>query len=295
MAAFVIGNIPVDWSMSQDEEGHRDYQLIWQVQTDGPTYGPDYAMFASGLPVPGAHLGVGMTHDPWAFYQRKGTAKLKSRDQHRSIWLVETAFSTRPVKRCQTSSIEDPLLEPPKIRGAFDTFQREAMADKDGHPLLNAAGQRFRGPAVQIEDGWPTVEVEQNVAWINLPLLGSYRYSVNNATFWGMPTRTVKCKTFTWERVLYGTCYYYFKVVTSFQLNESKWDLHLLEEGEMVRIPGTTPPKFRRAKDDYEENVHVLLDAAGNALAPGAAEVYTDKRVLKELNFSTVGWPATLI
>jgi hypothetical protein len=269
--------------------------VTFEVRTDGLIYGPDHALFCPALPLPGASLNIGATVDPWAFYQRKGSAKLMSREQSNRIWLVDINFSTRPIRRCQSSSIEDPLLEPPKTRGAFDVFQREAMTDKDGHPLLNAAGQRFRGPAVQIEDGWPTVEVEQNVAWINLALLAQYRYAVNNAVFWGMPARTVKCKTFTWERVLYGTCYYYFKVVTSFQLNDSKWDLHLLEEGEMVKIPGTTPAKFRRAKDDYEENVHVLLDASGNALAPGATEVYTDKRVLRELNFSTVGWPATIL
>jgi len=295
MAAFVIGGVPHDWSLTTDDEGHRDYSVIWQVQTDGPIYGPDYAMFAAGLPLPGESLNLGATRDDWAFYQRKGSAKLKSRDQHRCIWLVETQFSTRPIRRCQTGQIEDPLLEPPKIRGGFDSFQREAMTDKDGKPLLNAAGQRFRGPAVQIEDGWPTVEIEQNVAWINLAFLAQYRYAVNKTTWWDMPPRTVKCKTFTWEQVLYGTCYFYFKVATSFQLNDEKWDLHLLQEGEMVKIPGTTPPKFRRAKDDYEENVHVLLDADGNALAPGATEVYVDKRVLRELEFSTVGWPATLL
>lgn len=294
MTASIIGGAPVDWSMTTDEEGHRDYAVLWQVRTDGPTYGPDFAMFCPGLPAPGASLHIGPTVDPYAYYQRKGNAKLKSRDKHRSIWIVQTDFSTRPVRRCETSTYQNPLLEPHKVRGGSDTFQREATVDKDGKALLNAAGQRFRGPAVQIEDGWPTVEVEQNVSWINLPFLSQYRYTVNNATFWGCPARTLKCKTFTWERVLIGTCSYYFRVATSFQINAAKWDLHLLQEGDMVKIPGTSPAQYRRAKDAYEENVHVLLDAAGNALAAGAAEVYTDKRVLAELNFSAVGWPVTL-
>lgn len=296
MAAFVIGGAPCDWSLSTDEEGHRDYNVIWQVQTDGPLYGPDDAMFCAGLPAPGASLNIGSCVDAYAYYQRKGSAKLKSRDQHRSIFLVETAFSTRPVRRCETSNYENPLLEPHKVRGGADSFQREATVDKDGNALLNAAGQRFRGPAVQIEDGWPTIEVEQNVSWINLAFLAQYRYSVNNATFWTCPARTLKCKTFTWERLVIGACAaYYFRVATSFQINAEKWDLHLLEEGDMVKIAGTTPAQFRRAKDPYEENVHVLLDAAGNALAPGATPIYTDKRVLKELNFSVVGWPASLL
>lgn len=295
MTAIVKDNAPIDWSMTTDEEGHRDYSVLWEVHTSGPTYGPDAAMFAPGLPMPGASLNIGYCVDPWAFYQRKGSAKLKERDKHRSIWVVETVFSTRPVRRCETDSFEDPLLEPHKVRGGFDTFQREAIVDKDGNAILNSAGQRFRGPAVQIEDGWPTVEVEQNASWINLPFLAQYRYSVNNATWWGCAPRQIKCKTFTWERILFGLCFFYYRVTTSFQLNEDTWDLHLLQEGDMVKIPGTSPPRYRRAKDEFEENVHVLLDASGNALAAGAAEVYTDKRVLPELDFSVVGWPASLL
>lgn len=294
MASFIIGGAPFDWSMTTDEEGHRDYQILWQVQNDGPTYGPEDAMFCAGLPAPGASLNIGHCIDGYAYYQRKGSAKLKSRDKHRSIWIVQTDFSTRPVRRCETSNYENPLLEPHKVRGSADVFQREAQTDKDGNALLNSAGQRFRGPAVQIEDGWPTIEVEQNVSWINVAVLGQYRYSVNNATFWGCAARTLKCKVLTWERVLIGTCSYYFRVATTFQYNAEKWDLHLLQEGDMVKIPGTSPARYRRAKDAYEENVHVLLDASGNALAAGATPVYTDKRVLAERDFSTVGWPVSL-
>lgn len=295
MASTIIGGTPCDWYMETDEEGHRDYHVFWNVETDGETYGPDAAMFCPGLPLPGASLNIGNCVDAYAYYQRKGNAKLKRREVRRTTWLVQTDFSTRPVRRCETSKWENPLLEPHKVRGGFDTFQKEAIVDKDGDAILNSAGQRFKGPAVQIEDGWPTAEVEQNVSWINLPFLAQYRYSVNNATFWGCAARTIKCKTFTWERVLYGTCSYYFRVSTSFQLNADTWDLHLLDEGDMVKVPGTTPAQYRRAKDWQEENVHVLLDGAGNALAAGDPEVYLDKRVLKELNFAAVGWPASLL
>lgn len=295
MAAYIIGSGPYDWAMSEDEEGHRDYQVFWEVKTDGPAYGPDYALFCAGLPTPGASLSIGSTTDAWAFYQRKGTAKLKDRNKHRSIWIVQTDFSTRPVRRCETGKFENPLLEPHKVRGGGDSFQREAIVDKDGNALLNSAGQRFKGPTVQIEDGWNTLEVEQNVAWINATVLGTYRYATNDATFWGFAARTLKVKSLTWQRVLYGTCSYFFTVSTTFQINPDTWDLHLLDEGDMVKVPGTAPAQYRRAKDWQEENVHVLLDGSGNALAAGAAEVYLDKRVLKELNFSTVGWPVTLL
>lgn len=295
MASTIIGNTPYDWSMTEDEEGHRDYAVLWQVHTDGPTYGPDHALYCPGLPAPGASLNIGNTVDPWAFYQRKGSAKLKSRDQNKSVFLVETNFSTRPIRRCQSSQSQDPLLEPHQVRGSADAFMREAMGDKDDKPLLYSSNERIRGPAVQIEDGWPTIEVQQNVAWINLAFLGQYRYATNVTTFWGCPARTLKCKTINWERVLYGTCYFFFRVTTTFQLNLQTWDLRILDEGDMVLVPGSNPPQFRRAKDAYEENVHVLLDGNGNALAPGDPEVYLEKRVLRELDFSVVGWPPALL
>jgi hypothetical protein len=284
-----------DWSMDTDEEGHRDYTLIWQVQTSGATYGPDHALFASGMPLPGSSLSVGNTVDPWAFYQRKGSARLKNRGSRKDVWLATTIFSTRPVRRCQNNTIADPLLEPHRVRGSADMFTREATEDKDGNPLLYSSNERIKGPAIQEEDGYPTIELEQNVAWLNIPFLTDYRYAVNSAAWWGMPARTIRCKTFTWERVLYGTCYFYFRVTTTFQLNENTWDLEILDEGDMVKIAGTSPAEFRRAKDEFEETVHVLLDGNGNALAPGATPVYLNKRVRKEKDFSAVGWPVVIV
>ena len=284
-----------DWSLETDEEGHRDYTLVWQVQTTGPTYGPDHALFAPGMPLPGASLNAGATVDPWAFYQRKGSARLKSRSSRKDVWLATTVFSTRPVRRCQNNTIADPLLEPHRVRGGADAFTREATEDKDGKSLLYSSGERMRGPALQIEDGYPTIELEQNVAWINIPFLTQYRYAVNNGTWWGMAARTIRCQTFTWERILYGTCYYYFRVTTRFQLNEKTWDLRILDEGDMVKIAGTSPAKFRRAKDEFEENVRVLLDGSGNALDPGAEPVYLDKRVRAERDFGVVGWPVVIV
>jgi len=281
------------WDKSTDDEGHVDYNLVWNVETDGPYADPT---FAAGLPAPGSTLSVGgVLTNPWAFYQRKGSAKLRHEGKHFRLWDVTTLFTTRPNRRCQTDAIEDPLLEPHKIRGGQDTFQREAIEDKDGNAILNAAGQRFRGPAVQIEDGYSTFEIEQNVAWINVDVLGDYVYAVNNAAHWGLGARTIRCRSITWEEVLYGTCYFYFKVTSGFQINKKTWDLKLLEEGDVVLIKDTNPPRFKRAKDEYEENLtHVLLDANGNALAPGDPEVYTTKRVRAEKDFSAAGWPATL-
>jgi len=294
MSALAV-TYPRDWTLSVDDEGHRDYTVVWPVETTDSLDGPDIALTAAGLPLPGASLSIGNSTDAWAFYQRKGSAKLRKSATQRKMWDVTTIYTTRPRARCESDSIENPLLEPHKVRGAFTKFQREAVKDKDGNAVLNSANQRFRGPAVQIADSRPTVELEMNVAWLDLDFLSDYVESVNDDTWWGLSERVIKCTDFTWEQLLYGSCYTYFHVVFSFELKADKWDLQLLDEGDMVKIPGTAPPEFKRAKDANEELVHVLLDGNGAALAPGDPEVYLPKRVRKEKDFSAVGWPATLL
>jgi len=291
MAAFIIGGKPYDWSLATDDEGHRDYSVVWQVQTDSPLHGPDHALYAPGMPMPGSSLSIGSTIDPWAFYQRKGSAKLKSRSNRRDVYLCETIFTTRPNRRCHTNKIEDPLLEPHKVRGAADLFTREATTDKDGKPLLTPCKERFRGPTLQIEDGWPTIELEQNVAWINLSVLTQYRHAVNSNVWWEQPIRTIRCKTFTWERVLYGTCYFYWKVATQFQLNADTWDIDLLNESNLEKIDG----EFVQAKDDRENNITVIVDSDGERWDGTGTAPTTKFRVRTERDFSTVGWPATLM
>lgn len=292
MSASVIGLH--NWSCDVDEEGHREYPVDWLVQTGGPAYGPTWALAASGLPLPGASLSIGSTTDSWAFYQRKGSAKFLKRESRRDVWIVTTVFSTKPARRCQTDSIGNPLLEPAKWKGGTAKYTVESSVDKDGDPLLNSANQRFTGPIVQTVRTHATISLEMNVAWFDLAFLAGYVEAVNDATFWGLPARTLKCTDFDWTQELYGTCSKYYQVAFGFEINPDTWDLSLLDEGDMVKIAGTTPARFRRAKDEFEENVRVLLDGAGNALEAGDPEVYLPFRVKQEKNFSAVAWPAAL-
>lgn len=294
MSATVLGSSPCDWWMDRDEEGHRDYTIQWKVQTSGATYGPNWALAATGLPTPGASLNIGASSDSWAFYTRKGSAKLMRKDSRRDIWLVTTVFSTRPLRRCSTNAVGNPLLEPNRWSGGVRKYTIETDKDKDGNALLNSAGERYTGPIVQDTRTHSTIELEMNVSWIDLAFLADYCEAVNNATWWGSAARTIKCTDFDWREEQYGSCTTFFNVRFSFEINPDTWDLKVLDEGDMVAIPGTSPTEFRRAKDDFEENVRVLLDGSGNALASGAAEVYNSFRCKKEKDFSTVGWPSTI-
>jgi glycerophosphoryl diester phosphodiesterase len=114
------------------------------------------------------------------------------------------------------------------------------------------------------------VELEMNVGWINLYWLAEYADSYNNATHWGMPARSIKCTTGPWERVLYGTCYYYFVVRFTFELRLPNWDIVVPDEGNRVKVAGSSPARYVQYKDEREENGITFLDGSGNALAAGA-------------------------
>ena len=292
MTAFVKNNFPTDWTLETDEEGYRDYKLQWLVLTDGKLYGPDYALTAPGMPTPGASLNVGNTVDPWCFYQRKGSAKLVKREANRQVWDVTTTFTNRPVKRCETAQFEDPLLEPHQVSGGFNKYSAEALEDRNGNAITNSVLQRIKGPAIQRDFNRPTVNLKMNVSWLDLAFLAEYVDAVNDATWWGQPARTIKCSEFTWERVLHGTCNFYFTVAFTFELKADTWDFAILDEGTKMKVPGSAPPRYVAYKDEREENATVLLDGNGN---PTGVPFYNEFRVYQEKDFSAVGWPASLL
>ena len=283
-----------DWSADFDDEGNATYTLTFPVETTHPTDGPDVAMTASGLPVPGASLGA-WGGNAWAFYNRKGSAKLKKVEALRKLWDVQCVFTTRPAKRCTTSAVEDPLLEPHRVKGTFQQQTKELLYDNAGAAIKNSAEQRYTGPIVQDTESTPVVELEMNVSWINLNWLADYADSYNNATWWSMPARSIKCTTGPWERVLFGTCYFYFVVRFTFELRLPNWDIVVPDEGTRVKVAGSSPARYVQYKDEREENARTFLDGSGNALAPGAALVTKTFQRPKQRNFAAAGWPASLL
>jgi hypothetical protein len=285
---------PKDWSVETDDEGHGDYTLTWGVETTSALDGPDVALSASGLPIPGASLSA-LGGNPWAFFNRKGAAKLKKVDALRKYWDVTTIFTTRPARRCTTNAIEDPLLEPHKVKGTFAQTIQELLYDVNGAALVNSAQQRYTGAIVQDTVSTPSVELEMNCSFIDLSWLANYADSYNLATHWGMPARSIKCTTGPWERVLYGTCYFYFIVRFTFELRLPNWDIVVPDEGTRVKVAGSSPARYVQYKDEREENGVTFLNGAGAALASGATLVTKTFQRPKQKDFSAAGWPASLL
>jgi hypothetical protein len=111
--------------------------------------------------------------------------------------------------------------------------------------------------------------------------------TLNDATLWGLAARKIKLSNVSWERLLYGTCDYYYKRVFDFDIDFSTFDRDVLDEGtkvlsgqwdrdtgewvllEIEGYGGTPnpdaqrPDHFIRYKDRNDENARVILDGNG--------------------------------
>jgi len=312
MTASVIGSEGrTKWRGGRTQEGHREYWLTQKVKTTDPDDGPDIVIQASGLPAIGSFWNYGNGSDTWAFCWPTRTQKPMVDGEPNQFWLVESYFTTKPFQRCQTTTIEDPLLEPQKVSGSFVKYTKEAIVDRNGNPLVSSSNEMYRGPQVEIDGNRPTVTIEQNVLVLGLDVFAPMVDTVNDASLWGLPARTIKLSNVSWERKHHGVCNKYYTRIFQFDVNFNTYDRSIIDEGTKVHIghwskcsPGTgtgTGPgtwvvdgsSFQRFKDCNGENIRTLLDGAGNPLL-GGVPVFNNFQFYSESNFLTLNVPLAL-
>ena len=286
-----------DWSLSIDKDGHRDYRLLWEVDTTSNADGPAVVANAAGLPTVGTTWAFGNDVDLWAFcWPNWVISPVLTKEANRQ-WTVEQVFSTKPLNRCQDNSIENPLLEPDRINGSFVRYVKEVTQDRFGEPLKTSSHELIRGAIAEFDHNRPTVTVEKNLASLPLVSFAPMIDSVNDATLWGLPARCVKLSNASWRRHLYGTCTYYYTVTYEFDIDYYDFDRKAIDEGTKVLSKGgdkTKPQDFELYKDRNGENTRVLLDGNGEPLKDDAEPVEIDISYYRESNLMTLGIPASL-
>lgn len=288
---------PLSWSLDANEEGHRDYKLRWLCLATSADDGPFTVLQASGLPTIGSAWSIGNDSDPWAFCWPNWKVTQIIDGEQNLHWVVEQPFSTRPLRRCQTTTIGDPLSEPAKISGSFLNYTEEATTDYLGNPLVSSSWEQLRGPLVERDACRATVNIGLNV--LTLPLAGytAMMNTLNDATLWGLAARCVKLSGVTFERNLYGTCSYYYTINYAFDIDFNTHDRELLDEGTRVLVGSGTlsnPLHFVAYKDLTGENSRVILDGAGNAWnGVGSPGTFLNQKYA-ESNLLLLGIPASL-
>jgi hypothetical protein len=263
-------------TMDRDDEGHRTYDLTWHYRTDDYLDGPETVlqMVNTLHPVGSAYV-EGNDYDPWAFRTPELTIA-----PHRDIregdpcadWLVNSKFTTKPMFRCNDTQIENPLLEPVAISGDFVHVSREQKTDRNGKPLLHVNYEPMIGPEVEEKISYPAITLSFNSATLPISLINLLINKVNDAPLWGLPKRCVRFTDCKWERILYGVCFYYFKMTYTFETNFETFDKFIPAVGYKTLLPGSFPflqGSYAVQKDVLGENEgSVILNSVGGLADP---------------------------
>lgn len=240
-----------DWNLQQDRDGHRDYSISWLIKAGFLDDGPFTVLQTPGLPLPGAPWAFGNDDDPYAYCWPDMRARPVNTKERDWLWIVDQKYSTRPLRRCQDTPVENPLAEPPTPSGNFVKFTEEAGKDRHGKTIRNSAGERIRGSIMEFDSNRPRVAWDLNASVLPLALYSEMVDTVNDAPLWGLEKRMIKLSDVAWTRKLYGTCTYYYGMHYEFDINKDTFDRYVPDEGTRCLI-GWSPGSHSKKKVDPE-------------------------------------------
>jgi hypothetical protein len=300
-------------SMSRDEEGHRTYECTWIFNTDSPLDGPETVLQAVNTVLPtGSVYSIDNDYDPWAFCTpRLAIAPHPGYSDGDVVqsWQITNEYTTKPMQRCNTTQIENPLLEPYTLSGDFVHVSREMKTDRFDRALRHSNLEPILGPEVEEKVSYPSISISFNSAVLPASTFNLLINKVNDAPLWGFPARCVRFTDCRFERVLYGICFYYYKIQYTFECNLDTFDKKIPSYG-LARLKNGAipflPESYEIPKDDNGENMPpVFLDYIGRKAtpddvsilgAPIAGNTYIQTvQIAKQANLLLLGIPTVLV
>lgn len=299
MAAYLVG--PKSQSMQRDEIGHREYNITWQVRTTTALDGPAAILASWPLPAVGSSYSLDNDYDPWAFctpdLSIAPSPDVQEGDPIQD-WFVTQKWSTNQSWRCQTAPVENPLLEPFQLSGDFHHEQKEAKVDRFGDPLVHPNFQPIFGPQVETKTSYPTISITFNSATLPLSTYVLLINKVNDAPLWDLPVRAIRFADARWERLVYGSCFYYFRTTYTFECNLDTFDPKCPASGTTALKDGgdsRNPKDFIAARTADGEIAEVILDQSGRAVTDKRDQYIPTKQIAKQGNLLLLGIPSQLL
>ncbi len=294
----------VRWSGIRSEEGHRDYEVTIRVEA-ATNEGPQTVTLASGLPTIGSAWTYGTDNDAWAFCTPFLKIDPVLEEENNKHWDLGYKFTTRPMFRCATTTIDNPLSEPDRISGSFVNSTKKINRDIRGQIIKTTGHETIE---VEVDSNKPTVIISQNVLSLGLGTFSPLVDTVNNSTLWGLSSRKIKLSNVSWERKLYGVCNYYYTRTFEFDIDENTFDKKDIPNhgNKVIRGKWSSTGRWNRVgnpsssnardfiqfKDKHGENATTYLTRNG---FPSSREIFlTPRKVYKESNFLTLGIPSSL-
>lgn len=314
MVMTVLGPISRTGERSA-EDGHRDYEVTFLIETTAPLDGPQSITFASGLPTIGLPWTYGNDFDSGAFctpYVKVQPSSRQQPDEPVTYWEASYKFTSRPLKNCSTQSYDNPILRPDKVSGSFVEKSTRVRKDKDGNAILTTSKEQIE---IEESKAYPTVRIEQYTSVLGLANFAQMVNGVNLNALWGLSPRTIKLSNVAWEKNQYGTCFDYYTRVLDFEIDYNTWDRSdIPNKGQKVIrgdwVKSGTDPNFvytwtpnsgasiTNAYDyidahDYKGNsIEVYLDPTTGGMS--ATETYLPTKQLRvAYDFLSLGVPTS--
>lgn len=288
------GGIKGALGLQSDLKITKSYTRRFLVQTSAMSDGPHLVQTAPGIPrifdphpEDGAAYVVGIDPQP--------------RREEPMIWDVIVTYSsdlpTPPPPDGNGNPVDNPALRPTRYGMGQMIVSRVVDKDRNGNPIVNAAGQKFI-PPVEIEHYIQVITVEKDesgLAWgvaDNVGSVNSNGFSIAGHPFQAGQVRLagVRQSSF-WENN-----FLWFDTVYEFHYDPLGWQKHVLNQGTVKRVaaaggslsPGAPGVTLQVITDKYGVplNHPVNLDKNGQQLPDGATPVYLDFDVYKQVPFN---------
>jgi len=287
--------------LEPNKEGHRTYKTIYQVITNDVNDGPITAMSAGGLPVAGGVYVYGNDSDSWAFCHAIPEVKLKEYDESRKQWHLTYTHSTEPMERCQTTSIENPLMEPWAVEGDSDEWTEEATTDKDDEAIDNSSLEPLTGKEIEVFKTRRRLRLSKNLASLNQDLIDDIEGSVNdgNVTIFGKAygARQLYMRKIRFTRRIYATCTFYYPHEFYIDTKQATHDLKVIDRGfkEYTGTDPTDPKHYTPIREPDGDEGEVVREPVylkdGQRLPAGNDPEELEFRYYPEEDWSGLGFP----
>lgn len=272
------GEIP-DLEDAENNLGIRVYARGFLLQTSDKAERAYHVGSHPSLP----KIGSPHPHDPTAWCRR---LRVKNHEPWTG-WQVIAEYSS------EFEMAENPLLEPARIRGDSELFREVAWKDRNGHAILNSAGDFFSDPAPERDRHNRIFIVTKNVANVPTWLIDS-EDAINSTAFtirgYTVPAEKAKLNRVAFSESQRRNGVEYIELTMEIALNKDGWNLQPLDagfraydsvSGTMIRIHNG---------DGTDPTTPIPLDGTGEPLtAPSpTTAVYGDFDVYPTLDFNTL-------
>lgn len=265
----------------------RDFRRVFLVLVDDLSTHPDQVKDAIGIPT----LNEVHPRDSGSKVQRIIPRQM---DDHPELWEVSVEYSSRSSQGSQTNP--DPLLRPASFdwstsrRTVPVTKTKKSCGDSNeftSQAITNSAGEPFDPPPV-IPDSSLVLRITRNEPLFD-PEVRQFLNCTNMEVFQGFDGCTVLFSDVAATRVFEGDIEF-DRVTYTFEINDSDWELELLDQGYYELVSGELKP----ARDGTEGTLPskpVLLDGAGRKLASGEDPEFLAFGVFEAKDFGEMSLP----